>query len=485
MSIFPWRSRFSRSRTKDQRFRTIQFESLESRLLFAVDLRIASYNITGDARSGMDTVLRAFGDQVVNGVSRPVDIIALQETDSQATDTQTIVNLLNTIYGANTYARGNTNGATTGAGTQGIVYRTSTVQLVAETAFGSSVPGGVPRQVLRYQLHPVGFASTNDFYLYVAHPKASDTTADANIRNDEAFTVRLNMDALPQGTNIIYAADTNFYRSTEPGWTTFTNSGNGQLFDPINQVGNWNNNAAFAAVHTQSPTTSARFPGQVTGGMDDRFDMQLVSNELTDGVGLDITPSTYRVLGNNGSTFNGDIDSPANTWVWNPVAGSTVTRSALLTALASITDHLPVIADYTIVGATDTTPPTLQSIDDGDADNLVAVNTTMTYTVTFSEDIINTGNGAFTAADLNNAGTAAITFGTITETTPGVFTVQVTPTSAGTIILRIPTGAVVTDLTGNTLVVPVQDNDTITVDAIAPTIGSTNFVDNEIGRAHV
>src|SRR5262245_35076745 len=118
--------------------RPLLLELLEERELLTVDLRIATYNIAGDARTGLSTVLRAIGDQVVNGVSRPVDILALQETDSQATDTQTVLNLLNGIYGAGAYARGNLNGSSTGAGTQGIVYRTSTVQLLGETALSAA-----------------------------------------------------------------------------------------------------------------------------------------------------------------------------------------------------------------------------------------------------------------------------------------------------------------------------------------------------------
>src|SRR5262249_49848199 len=97
--------------------------------------------------------------------------------------------------------------------------------------------------------------------------------------------------------------------------------------------------------------TTAAYPGQVTGGMDDRFDFQLVSGELNDGVGVDLLAGSYPVLGNNGSTYNLAINNAANTWTWTPVAGSTGTPPALLNALASITDHTPVIADYQILGA--------------------------------------------------------------------------------------------------------------------------------------
>ena len=54
---------------------------------------------------------------------------------------------------------------------------------------------------------------------------------------------------------------------------------------------------------------------------------------------------------------------------------------------------------------------------------------------------------------MGNAGTAGISIGSITETTinSGIFTVAVTPTSTGTIQLRVNASAVVQDTTGNNL----------------------------------
>lgn len=125
----------------------------------------------------------------------------------------------------------------------------------------------------------------------------------------------------------------------------------------------------------------------------------------------------------------------------------------------------------------DTIPPTVVSIDDGDANNFVQPNIALTYTITFSEDIDET---TVTGADFDNDGSSSITIGTITETSPGVFTVQVTPTNEGTLRLRIPTGAVIKDIAGNDLVVPISDNDTLTVDGTAPTVNS--IVDNVSGN---
>ncbi|MFM8335655.1 MAG: putative Ig domain-containing protein, partial [Opitutaceae bacterium] len=99
----------------------------------------------------------------------------------------------------------------------------------------------------------------------------------------------------------------------------------------------------------------------------------------------------------------------------------------------------------------DTTAPTLTSIADNDADNLVKVGDSWNYTVTFSEDIDST---TVSAADFENAGTASVTIGTPSETTStsGIFSVPVTADSAGTIIIRIRAGATITDNAGNALV---------------------------------
>ena len=73
--------------------------------------------------------------------------------------------------------------------------------------------------------------------------------------------------------------------------------------------------------------------------------------------------------------------------------------------------------------------------------------------------------GTVGAADFGNAGTAAVTIGTVNETSPGVFTVQATPTSTGTLILRVNAGATLSDTSGNPLntASAIADNTTIIV----------------------
>src|SRR5262245_36163072 len=83
-TLFRSRSRSS-APARAPRRAFLSCEALETRLVPSADLRIATYNIGAGVRSGMDTVLRAIGDQVVNGESRPVDVLALQEVDLNLT----------------------------------------------------------------------------------------------------------------------------------------------------------------------------------------------------------------------------------------------------------------------------------------------------------------------------------------------------------------------------------------------------------------
>jgi hypothetical protein len=112
----------------------------------------------------------------------------------------------------------------------------------------------------------------------------------------------------------------------------------------------------------------------------------------------------------------------------------------------------------------DATPPTVVSIDDGDRDNIVTEGKTLTYTVVMSELI---DNASISAGAFTNAGTSTITIGTITQVSPGVLKVQVTPTNPGTLQLQVTAGTLA-DLAGNTQAVNGLDNDILSVRAAVP-----------------
>ncbi|MEK0425830.1 MAG: hypothetical protein RJB11_1921, partial [Planctomycetota bacterium] len=195
-----------------------------------------------------------------------------------------------------------------------------------------------------------------------------------------------------------------------------------------------------------------------------------------------VSASDFDNAGTAGITL-GSVTSVSSKVFTIPVTPTTtgtiilrIPTGAVIKDLAGNSLVVPVLDDTTVnvISGADTTPPTVVSIVDDDADNLVALNQTVTYTISFSEDI---DAATVTASDFDNAGSSSISIGTITETSPGVFTVQVTPTSGNSLRLRII--GTIKDIAGNDLVVPVVDDDILTVDAIAPTV--TNITNNSSG----
>jgi len=307
-------------------------------------LRIVTYNTANGSfdgndifpRSGMDVVLEAIGTELTGGIARPIDALILQEQANPATSTQAFVDLLNGIYGAGTYARSTVfSGPTFDALHQALVYNTQSLSLIGETVFGQTGTGKAARQTARFQLRPVGYDSLADFYVYDDHYKSSTGATNESRRNFEAQTVRADADALGQGAHAIYAGDYNIQSSSEAMYQTLLAAGNGQAFDPLSAPGSWHNNSSFANLHSQSPHDGSS--GLVTGGLDDRFDFQLLTGELLDNEGLSYISGSYHAFGNNGTTYNQAVNSPGNTYPLN---------SGQLNALAHVSDHLPLVADY-------------------------------------------------------------------------------------------------------------------------------------------
>lgn len=323
-------------------------------------LRIVSYNTaTAQATGGTQTarqpysttVLEAIGLENVNGLARPIDVLLLQEQYELHTTTQSFVDILNDLYdpiNRTMYARGTERGLASSdfssdfpgtAGRPTVIYNTQTVELISELAFGavgSVASERQARQHLRYQFRPVGYDANADFYAYSSHYRAGDSGSEGNNRLIEATNLRANADALGEGTHAIYAGDYNITSSFATMYQHLLSDGAGQAFDPVNTPGGWRDNESVKHLHTQSPAaTGESIPGFAGGGMDDRFDFQLVTGELLDGEGFDYLPGSYRVFGNNGTH---DLDGSITT--------GTGAAPAVLAALKANSDHLPVVADY-------------------------------------------------------------------------------------------------------------------------------------------
>lgn len=167
----------------------------------------------------------------------------------------------------------------------------------------------------------------------VAHLKAGDSNSDAQLRGVMAANVMnwLQTNALPG--NYLLMGDFNVYTSTEPSYQYFTSSTAGafQFFDPVNAPGEWNNNIDFAAYHTQSVTTSGGC--QAGGGMDDRFDFILATDEIMEGsMKVRYKQGSYKAVGQDGNHFNQSITNLPNVTVPLDV----------LNALGRASDHMPV-----------------------------------------------------------------------------------------------------------------------------------------------
>ena len=318
-------------------------------------LRIVNYNVNNSdpaafgPRTGMDAVFRGMNASAKGGFARAIDVLILGEAESVATTGTAYAALLNTVTAGTSYQRSTVDAGSTGSGRPIAIYNSSSVSLITEKKIGStSGAASQPRQTMRYQFRPVGYGTTADFYVYASHYKASTGGANEAERNVEARAIRADADAIGQGASIIYAGDLNFYTSSESGFQTLTGTGNGQAFDPISRVGSWSGSTTYKDVHTQSPATTGVFNGQVTGGMDDRFDFQLITDEVRDGGGFDYIAGSYWAFGNTAThAINQAISTGSAATLAARIPGYTTTQAqTVLTSLTQVTDHLPVLADY-------------------------------------------------------------------------------------------------------------------------------------------
>ena len=306
-------------------------------------LRVVDYN-AGAIKPDTAAVLQQIGRERVNGIAKPIDVLLVQEQGPGGP--AAVAALLNGLYGAGTYAAAPLVGDSSGGGRPGMVYRPAAVALLDARGVGTVSSSANARQTARYQLRPVGYGPAADLYVYDAHYKASRGDSNAARRLAEAASDRADADALGPGRNVLFAGDLNLYGGAEAAYQKLLSPGNAQATDPTGSPLNWSNNPAARRFHTQSPATVSAYGGQVLGGVNDRFDLQLGSDGLNDGRGVALVPGSYRAFGNNGThPLGGAINAASNTW--NP-DGLTAAARTVLNDLARASDHLPVVADYQV-----------------------------------------------------------------------------------------------------------------------------------------
>ncbi len=424
-------------------------------------LRIVTYNIEDDINGattplpglinpsggGSTTnggVLEGIGEEILGAdPAQPLDILALQETTSNPTTIAPIVAGLNAFYSvynplaSNMYAmsayQATESGGDTadGNGPNALVYNTKTVQLLASVpvdpaggtgALGSS--GGEYREVMRYELAPAGQTPTPavEFYIYVSHYKSGTSSADLTDRAKEAVIIRNNETNLPANARVIYTGDFNVTTSSEASYQTIVAANSpggvaqGQGIDPLNTSGatgiSWGVNSLLN-MKTES-ATDLRY----------RDDLLVGTTNVYNAVagGLALVPGTYHTFGNNGTTaYQGSVNSAGNTALNDLAPGAPISAAQLRLDLTTASDHLPVVADYTIPvvqpGAVFTAAPT---------------NALPPLTVTFTD--ASTGivtNWFWNFGDGATSNTATTTSVVHTYTSPGVYAATETVTGPG------------------------------------------------------
>ena len=169
---------------------------------------------------------------------------------------------------------------------------------------------------------------------------SSDYSVSTRVQQSQILTNYMETHPSVLNTNYVLSGDFNVYTSSEEAYDNLVNNPNYlvRFHDPINRSGDWNNNAQFKDIFTQSTHTGAANCAS-NGGMDDRFDFILVSNKILNGSNhVKCLPETYHAFGQDGNRFNGSIISPTNMAVSSQVAQ----------ALYTMSDHLPVVMDYVI-----------------------------------------------------------------------------------------------------------------------------------------
>jgi PKD repeat protein len=409
-------------------------------------LRIVTYNIEADTggytapRPGLITpssggsvtnggVLEGIGEEILGSdPAQPIDILALQETTSNPTTVQPILDGLNAfcssrgisaVYAMSGLQLTSTGG--TGGGPNALVYNTNTVQLLESVGIGTPSGSGEARQVGRYLFAPAGMPTNalNLFYVYVSHYKSGTDSSSLTRRTIEAGIIHTNSATLPANSRVLYVGDYNISTSTETSYQNIVSTTliGIQGFDPFNPSGtagiNWTVNSLLS-MKTESATS-----------LHYRDDLEVMSSNVYYSVagGLAYVSGTYHSFGNNGTTpYESSVNNSSNTSLSNSIpTNAPISASQLYQDLTTATDHLPVVADYTIP-----VPPASPSASfTGNP-----TNGTAPLVVTFTDT--STGNITNRFWDFGDTSSINTATNTVTHTyAAGVYTVTLIATGSG------------------------------------------------------
>ena len=292
------------------------------------------------------------------------DVFCVNEIGSNVMYADRILDNVININGRDYYRHGPLTNYSGGYIAHMIFYNSRKLTLYSNT-FITTAYRDINGYTMYYNSPDLAGGDTVFITFWIAHLKAGNY--DDNIAARLVQTQRLMNRIATSGApgNYVFSGDLNLYGAEEPSYQELINYSNSlyRFYDPIDREGHWNNNSMFADIHTQS-THSSSTDCFSSGGMDDRFDLILVSPYVFYGSqNVQVLPETYHALGQDGNRFNGSIVSPQNNSIPTNVAQ----------ALYNQSDHLPVIAEFAIdatVGIAERTNDFLYKVVNPVRDNL-------------------------------------------------------------------------------------------------------------------
>lgn len=398
-------------------------------------IRIATYNIEDDINGattplpGLYQDLEGIGEEAIQGLpggvvpppnAQPIDVLGLEETTSNSVTIAPIVTNLNSyyngiaVYAQSPYQGTQDGGDTDGNGPNGMVYNTLTLKLLASVGVGTpeGATNGEYRQVVRYEFQPVGDSGTKGtFFVYVAHSKSGTGTTNANDRNEEAQIIRNDEATLPANASVIYMGDLNLGTSSDPSYETLeaptspSGVAQGEGYDPLNMPGAWTL-SSFVSIMTESDT-DLRYRDDI------EMPTQNVMNDTTGELGY--IAGSFHTFADNGTTaWKGSVNSGSDTALNSDLVldgSSMLSASTIYADLTTGSDHLPVVADYTVPVPLAPTITTLTA-----SANSPVYGQVVTLTATLSDYYNPTGLVTFSDGG-TTLGTASISGTTATFTT--------------------------------------------------------------------
>ena len=291
--------------------------------LFAQNkLRVMTYNILNYKANGTVTSTKNQNLKKIITAVDP-DILVVQEIDGSTYVNKFYTDVLDTTYKKATFINGpDTDNA--------MYYRDSSITFLSNVRILTDL-----RDISKFT---VVYRTTNDtLIIYSVHLKASQGSDNEQKRANEVTDLRNSTDQLHPGANFIVVGDYNTYRSAEPAFQELIDKSKpGYFLDPVNSIGDWHNNPNYRVIHSQSTRSGQLSDGGSSGGLDDRFDMILISQAVKDSGGIRYVSGSYKVFGNDGNHFNKSINELPNNAVSDELAN----------ALYYASDHLPVYADF-------------------------------------------------------------------------------------------------------------------------------------------